>query len=154
MLIVVLVVIFRGPESGGFSDFCGHLVPFAFQQADQFFDGLFLFFINIKDFRTVLRADIRSLAIYLGGVVNFEEQPGKIFIADFRWIETISTASACPVVPETNLLVRRMILVSADIARDYRNHAFFLLHVIFNSQKQPPAKIARSVFFQLLVMQE
>jgi len=50
VLIVILVVIFSGPEGSRFSDFGRHLVTFALQDSDQVFDDFFLFLHDIDDF--------------------------------------------------------------------------------------------------------
>ena len=84
-----------------------HIVSFLLQQINQLLGNLLLLFGKVENSsRAILVADIRSLAVNLRGIVNFEEQPGQCFIIRFRRIEHNTYRLGITGCMAANILVR------------------------------------------------
>lgn len=81
--IIILVVFFGPVECRGRFHPGSHVKAFLFQGFDQVFrDGL-LIGIQVKNFRTVIIADVRPLPVELGRIMDVEEIFCQAFIIGF-----------------------------------------------------------------------
>ena len=79
LLIVVLMIRLRFPESGGLSQSRSYAISLLLQNPYQLCGCLILLLIENKNFRAILLADIRPLAIELGEIVGLKKKFGQFF---------------------------------------------------------------------------
>lgn len=77
LVIIMLVVIFGGPENSGRSQPGVYFISFFPQQGDNGFSLLLLCFIQVKNLASVLRTDIRTLSVGLCRIVDFKNSLHK-----------------------------------------------------------------------------
>lgn len=77
LVIIMLVIFFCGPEGGGRSQQGVYFIAFVFQNLNDFFGLLLLFFVQVENFTAVLRADIRTLSVGLCRVVYLKNNLHK-----------------------------------------------------------------------------
>ena len=85
--IVVLMVILCFPEGSGLTYSGGNPVAFVFQFPDEVFRDALLVVVQVKNGGTVLGADVRSLTVYLCGIMNFKEKLCQRLLCCLRCIE-------------------------------------------------------------------
>lgn len=73
MLIILLMIIFRTPESGRRTQRGSYCISFFFQDTNTFFSDLLLFRCGVKDTGKILRTYIRPLAVCLRKVMYFKK---------------------------------------------------------------------------------
>jgi len=82
LFVIVLMVQLGGPELASFFNRGHYVVTAALELLDQRLGNFFLLFILIEHRRTVLRADVGPLTIFLRRIVNLEEEFGQRFVTD------------------------------------------------------------------------
>lgn len=84
--IVVLVILLCIPELSSRAQCRSDLQPFPLQDIDQLDSSVELMAALIEDCREILVADIRTLAVCLGWVMDLKEVLGKLLIGDHSWV--------------------------------------------------------------------
>src|SRR5471032_1109759 len=137
MLLEIALMAFLGlPEGGGGLDLGDHrLLPLArcFEFGLLLGGDAGLFRAMGEDHRTVLGAEVRSLAVLLGGVVHAEEQVHQAGIGHLRRVERHFHHFGMIGVVMAHLLVGRVLGGAAGIAADRLADAGHLAEEVFHA---------------------
>ena len=80
---IILMIFFRGPEFTRTRNFGFYVKAFFFQLGDEFICDFFLFLIQVKNPRPVLRSNVQALTVQLAKILRLKKQFRQLLIADF-----------------------------------------------------------------------
>lgn len=148
LVIIMLVVIFGGPENSGRCQPGVYFISFFSQQGDNGFSLLLLCFIQVKNLASVLRTDVRTLSVGLCRIVDFKKQFAQIGVGGLFSIKFHegSFGMSCGVC--LHFLIRRVLFVTSDVAYLRADHSFSPLKLMLCS---PEASAGENSFFQFHV---
>lgn len=148
LVIIMLVVIFGGPENSGRSQPGVYFISFFPQQGDNGFSLLLLCFIQVENLASVLRTDVRTLSVGLCRIVDFKKQFAQIGVGGLFSIKLHegSFGMSCGVC--LHFLIRRVLFVTSDVAYLRADHSFSPLKLMLCS---PEASAGENCFFQFHV---
>src|SRR2546421_1076178 len=138
---VILVIILGLVECGQGRDFGddGRREP-PLRGLFRFFGRLFLGGIVIKNDGTILRADVRALAVRGRGIMRFPENLQEFFVGDFPGIEFDLDDLGVAGGARADLLVSRILLCAAGITADDGLHAVQSFEDRFHAPEAAAAK--------------
>src|SRR5690554_6078753 len=139
--VVVLMKLFRPPESGHRQHTGYNIQSLIFQQCDQLFADAPLFVIMHENGRSILGTDIRALTVLLGRIVNFKEQFRQGFKIDLcRVIEHFDGFQMTGLLA-AYLFITGVIHMSTHVAGDYGYHAGLLLQQMLDAPETAAGKV-------------
>lgn len=137
------MVSFGGPEGRGGRHARHHVVTPGAKGVDQPQGDVALCGGRVEDLRAVLVADVGTLPVGLRRVVDLEEEPCELLVADPARVEAHAHRLGMSRGVAAHLLVGRMVLVAADVARFDVEHSGTLREHVLHTPEAPSGEDRR-----------
>lgn len=140
LFVILLVVLLADVEVGGGEDEGVDLVATVAEHLDDGFGITFLSLIAVEEATAVLRAEVGTDAIGLGGVVNLEEELAELRVGDLLRVELHDDRLNVVGEVVAHLSVCRERLCATGITCQGAEHAFLAVELMLGAPETTAGK--------------